>query len=310
MVLFMKRKTKRSVKPRGGKSKARASWRGALSFGLVSFPVQAFNAHLPAEDHVAFHQLHEKCHSRIHYEKVCPLHGQVDQSEIVSGFEYKKGKYVEIEPEELEALRTTKEKALTIDSFIEPAELDPIYFDGRMYLLAPDGPEATEPYAVFLAALEHTEKVGIGQVVMSGKDQAVLLRPYDGALQMALLNYEHEMRSADDVVGDLPTLKATDRKVKLAEQLIASWETKSFDFSNYEDRYFEKVKELIDAKVKGREVVAPEEEEEPSVVNLMDALKKSVARSGVRATTLHMPAAASKKRRPKKRAAARRKRAS
>lgn len=295
--------------PARGKIKARASWRGALRFGLVSFSVQAFNAHLRAEDHVAFHQLHAKCHSRIHYEKVCPLHGTVTQDEIVSGYEYKKGKYVEIDPEQLEAIRTSKEKSLKIDSFIAPDELDPIYFDGRMYLLAPDGAEATEPYAVFLAALEQTGKVGVGQVVFSGKDQVVLLRPYEGALQMVMLNYEHEMRGADDVVGDLPAMKSTDRKVKLAEQLIASWSDDRFDFGKYEDRYFERVKDLIDAKVKGREIVAPDEEEEPSVINLMDALKKSVARSKRPEHTARIPAAAARKRRPAKRKTPRRKRA-
>lgn len=267
-------------KSAGSTHKARASWRGALRFGLVSFPVQAFNAHLPAEDHVSFHQLHKTCHSRIHYEKVCPLHGEVAQDEIVSGYEYKKGKYVEVDPEELDALRTKHEKALSIDGFIAPEDFDPIYFDGRMYLLAPDGAEATEPYAVFLAALQKTGRFGIGQVVFSGKDQLVLLRAYDGALQMAMLNYQHEMRSGDDVVGDLPSVKATDKAVKLAEQLIEGWESKGFDFADYEDRYFERVKELVDAKVKGREIVTPEEEEEPAVINLMDALKKSVAQSG------------------------------
>src|SRR5204862_2841179 len=145
--------------------KHRASWKGNLSFGLVSFPVQAFNALDPEQSDIHFHKLHATCHRRIHYEKVCPIHGRVSNDEIVSGYEYAKGKYVEIEPQELDALRTETERSLTIDAFVEPDAIDPIYFDGRMYYLAPDGTVAEEPYAVVTEALEREGRCGIGQVV-------------------------------------------------------------------------------------------------------------------------------------------------
>src|SRR3954468_3995105 len=121
-----------------GKKKSdsvRASWSGMLRFGLVSFPVQAFNAHAHDAGNVVFHQLHASCHSRIRYEKGCPIHGAVSNDEIVSGYEYRRGQYVEVDPEELGDLRTEAEKALTIDTFIAPDEVDPIYLDGRMYYL-------------------------------------------------------------------------------------------------------------------------------------------------------------------------------
>jgi DNA end-binding protein Ku len=266
--------------------KIRASWAGMLRFGLVSFPVQAFNAREKDAGHVYFHQLHASCHSRIHYEKHCPLHGKVDNDEIVSGFEYRRGQYVEVEPEELDALRTDAQKSLTIDTFIDPDELDPIYFDGRMYYLAPQGAEAREPYAVFLEALEAQEKVGIGQVVFSGRDQVVLLRPYDGALHMAMLNYAAEMRQTKEAVGELPAVRDSNKKVQLAEQLIRAWSSGTFDFSDYVDTYYEKVKELVSAKIEGREIVAPQAEEEPHVVNFMDALRKSLHRPS--RTTAHV----------------------
>ena len=273
-------KTKRKTKTRAKRSQRfRASWKGMLRFGLVSFQVEAFNARRPESGTIAFHQLHKTCHNRIRYEKHCPIHGKVDSDEIVSGYEYSRGRYVEIGPEELDDLRTEHEKALTIDSFVEPDRIDPIYYDGRMYYLAPASAEAGEPYAVFLEALENEGRYGIGHVVFSGKDQVVLVRSYQGALHMAMLNYAAEIRETKEAVGQLPTVRSSDKQVRLAEQLIRSWSDKDFDFADYVDPYLERVKELIEAKIEGRELVEPEEEEEPDVVNFMDALKKSMQRS-------------------------------
>jgi DNA end-binding protein Ku len=254
----------------------RASWRGMLRLGLVAFPVQAFNAHAKEAGTVAFHQLHAECHSRIRYEKMCPVHGEVNNEEIVSGYEYSRGRYVEVEPEELDALRTEKERSLSIDSFIAPEDLDPIYLDGRMYYLAPDGDQAREPYAVVLHAMERKDCYGVGQVVFSGKEQVALVRPYGDALHMALLNYEAEIKDAAEVVGELPRVTTGNRNVRLAEQLIEALTDEDFDFGRYRDTYLEKVRELIEAKVEGREIVMPEQEEEAEVVNLMDALRQSI----------------------------------
>jgi DNA end-binding protein Ku len=273
---------KRSSKRKSSSgSRHRASWRGDLRFGLVTFGVQAINAHMPSKGAISFHQLHADCGRRIHYQKVCPVHGEVENDEIVSAYEYGKGKYVEIEDEELDELRTEKEKALTIDTFIEPDQIDPVYYDGRMYFLIPDGESAFEPYAIFLAALEKQERYGVGQVVFSGKEQVVLVRPYGEVLHMALLNYEAEMRTAEQVSVSLPKRAGEARKVKLAEQIIEQWTEGRFDFSDYVDRSLEKTQALIDAKIKGHDVVKPaEDEDEPDVINLMDALKKSMEHAG------------------------------
>ena len=267
-------KTKKS-KPR---SKHRASWKGHLTFGLVSFPVQAFNAINREQSDIHFHQLHATCHRRIKYKKVCPVHGEVTQDEIVSGYEHHKGKYVEIDPEELDALRSKAERSLTIDAFIEPDEVDPLYFDGRMYYLVPASTAADEPYAVVAEALEREEKVGIGQIVFSGKDQLVLVRPYEGVLHMAMLNFDEEIKPPSEViVTAIKKPKGLTRQIGLAQTLIRNWTASDFDFRQYDDRYRQRVKELIDAKLEGRETVEPrEEEEEEGVINLMDALKRSV----------------------------------
>src|SRR4051794_7382004 len=172
----------------------RASWRGSLAFGLVTFPVEAHNALDRKESDFHFHQTHAECHHRIHYAKICPIHGEVPNDEIVMGYEYKKVKYVELEPEELAQTRSESDRALKIDAFVSPETVDPLYFDGRMYYLIPGDSSANEPFAVILEAMQREERHAIGHLVFSGKDQIVLIRPLEGLLHMAMLNYEAEIR--------------------------------------------------------------------------------------------------------------------
>jgi len=269
---------KRKKKPASSTSAARTrfGWKGNVSFGLVTFAVEAFNALDRSEGDIHFNQLHEKCHSRIRYQKVCPVHGPVESDEIVSGYEHRKGKYIEIDPEELSALRTERERALTIDAFVSPETVDPLYFDGRMYYLLPAGTGAEESYAVIMNAMEQEKRYAVGRVVFSGKDQIVLIRPVEGVLHMAMLNFHAEIRPAAKIAVGLKS-RVDSRQAKLARTLVREWSDDDFDFSQYEDTYREKVQELIAAKVKGQKLVAPEEEEdEPATINLMDALKKSL----------------------------------
>jgi DNA end-binding protein Ku len=259
---------------RGKATGPRASWRGQFRVDLVTFPVQAFNVEKSGGGEYHFHQLHAPCHNRIHYEKVCPEHGPVPNDEIVAGYEYGKGRYIEIDPEELDKLRTKADRALSIDTFIAPEEIDPIYYDGRSYFLFPDGHFAEEPYAVLLAAMRKMNRCGVGQVVFSEKEQLVLVRPGDDCLRMFMLHHYGEVRTPEALKFNPP--KAAANKVKLAESLIDA-ATEPFELSDYTDRYQTRLKQLIDAKLAGHEVVAPEEEEEPEVINLMDALRRSIA---------------------------------
>lgn len=267
-----------SVKPAG----ERSSWKGQLNFGLVSFAVEAFNALNRQKSDVHFHQLHAKCHSRIHYQKVCPIHGEVPNDEIVSGYEVSKGKYVEFDPEELDKLRTESEKALNIDAFIPPETIDPLYFDGRMYYLLPANTGSHEAFSVVVTAMEKEGQYGVGRIVMSGKDQIVLLRPMDGLLHMAMLNYSAEIRPATEMkVTKAKAGKDQAKQLKIAQSLIQQWTDNKFDFAQYKDDYKERVEKLIASKVKGRKIEAPKEEaEEPVTLNLMEALQKSLAKSG------------------------------
>lgn len=290
------RKSSRSASSHRSRGGPRASWKGNLTFGLVSFEVEAFNAVDRSGSDIHFHQLHAECHSRIHYEKVCPVHGQVSNDEIVSGYEVSKGKYIEVDPDELDALRTTTEKALRIDAFVAPGTIDPLYFDGRMYYLVPEAAASHESYSVILAAMQHEEREAVGRIVFSGKDQVVLIRALEGVLHMAMLNYSSEIRPPEQAITRKKKVSATSRQVKLAQTLIKEWSEEDFDFSQYEDTYRERVESLIKAKKKGEKLVAPEEEEEPETINLMEALKRSLEKAGTKKRT-RKPATKKRRRR-------------
>lgn len=269
---------KRSVTASGKSSNKehRASWKGELQIGLVSFPVEAFNALRREAGTVHFHQLHRQCHSRIHYDKVCPVHGKVTQDQIVMGYEYEKDHYVEISTDQLDALRTHEERTLTIDAFVRPDVIDPVYFDGRMYYILPANKTAEKAYSVIVEAIEREECYGIGQVVFSGRQQLALIRPMKQTLQMAMLNYAAEIKLPADITSGIKKWKDWDKQLKLAQTLIRDQLTDDFDFSQYEDTYSEKVEKLIASKVKGKKIVVAKEEKAPATISLMEALKKSV----------------------------------
>jgi DNA end-binding protein Ku len=196
----------------------------------------------------------------------------------VSGYEYRPGKYVEIDPEELDTIKTKKDRALTIDTFVSPETIDPVYLDGRMYYLLPAADSAAEPYSVMVEAMSKEERYGIGNVVIFGKEQLAMVRAISGVLHMAMLNFDEEIRPPAEAKKALPPVRQISRQVTLARALIRNWFKEEFDFTKYDDQYRKRVARLIKAKVAGHEVVKPAEEEpEPDVVNLMEALKRSVA---------------------------------
>jgi DNA end-binding protein Ku len=263
----------------------RSSWRGQFQFGLVSFAVEAMNALDREHGDIHFNQIHAGCHRRIRYQKTCPVHGTIDSSEIVSGYEYKKDHYVELDPEELRSLRLESDQTLKIAAFVQPETVDPLYFDGRMYYLAPVGAAAREPYTIVAGAMANENRYGIGSVIFSGKDQIVLIRPLEGVLHMAMLNYEHEILPPGKVVHAIKPAGTQSRQMQMARTLVKEWTDDDFDFGKIEDTHRDKVQTLIKAKMKGKKIVIPEEKESPVVLNLMEALKKSLAvkpRAGVR----------------------------
>ena len=257
---------------------ARSSWKGFLKLSLVSVPVKAYTATASGGGEVRLNQLHAECHSRINYKKTCPIHGEIPNDQIVSGFEYSKGQYVIVDPEEVEKLRTPDEKAINIDAFVPPGTVDQTYFSGKSYYLIPDGPVGQKPYALLVQGMEEMKRQAVAQVVMHGRDQLVLIRPMEGLLNMAILNYDNQVTKPAAFEEEAPKAKAEPEELKLAKTLIEASSPKQFDFSKYKDHYTDKLTQLIEKKVAGEEVVAPPVHEHAPIINLMDALKESLAK--------------------------------
>lgn len=257
-----------------------------MRLSLVSVPVQAYTSMAPEEGEIHFNQLHEECHSRIRYQKVCPIHGEVPRDEIVSGYEYAKGKYVVIDESEREQARTKSDRTINLDKFVPNDAVDPLYFEGRNYYLVPDGASGQKPYALFHRAMVDAKRVAIGQVALNGRDRLVLVRPLENLLTMSVLSYQSQIKAPSEFDDLAPDVAVKANELKLARTLIDSTSAKNAELESYTDHYTEKLRELVEAKVEGREVVAPPADDEAPVVNLMDALRQSVARSrtGPRAT--------------------------
>jgi DNA end-binding protein Ku len=258
---------------------ARFSWKSFLRLSLVTVPVKGYNAVQTGGGEIHLNQLHEPCHSRIRYKKVCPIHGEVANNEIVSGYEFAKDQYVIVDKSDLEKLRPEAEKAINLDTFVAADAIDPMYLDGRVYYLVPDGPVGRKPYAVLYQAMLETERYAVGQGTFGGKQELVLIRPSDGLLTLSMLHYAAEMRTPADFDEDLELPAVAKQELKLAQTLIDASTAKKFDLGKYENNYTESLKALIDAKVEGKELVAPPQAEEPAVINIMDALRESVARA-------------------------------
>lgn len=256
----------------------RSSWKGFLRLSLVSVPVKAYTAASSSRSEVTLNQLHAECNNRIQYKKTCPIHGEVSNDEIVSGYEFAKGQYVVITPDEIEKVRPQGDKSITIDTFIKTSDLDPIYYD-KTYYLVPDGPIGERPYLVLRDGMAEQDRCAIAQVVISNREQTVLLRALDGLLAMTTLRYDDEVKKPESFADEVPKIQVTDEEIELAEQLIEAKSAKDFDFSKYKDLYTQRLTAVIQAKVEGKEISSPRAQEEPQVINLMDALRESVAKA-------------------------------
>jgi DNA end-binding protein Ku len=269
----------------------RSSWKGYLKLSLVSVPVRGFTANVAASE-IRLHQLHEECHSRIRYQKTCPVHGEVAKEEIVSGYEYAKGEYVVIEPEELSRLRGESEKAITVEAIVSQHTIDPVYFTDKTYYLVPDGAVGQKPFALIQQCLEDEELQAVGRAVLFGREELVLVRPVDRLLALTALKYESEVSHANALHEELEKPHFAREELTLTKKLLEAFEKPKFSLAEFKDHYVEELTQLIEAKVAGEEVVTPQKSEEPHVINLMDALKKSVAaakKNGKRETVARKP---------------------
>ena len=253
----------------------RAIWSGSLSFGLVNVPVKAYVA---VRDHaIHFHQLDKKTGARVEYRKVSSKTGRkLEADDIEKGYEVTKGKYVVVDEAEFEELRPRSTRTIDVTDFVELASIDPIYYENT-YWLGTDGEGAARAYRLLLESMEKKQRVAIGTVVMRNKQYLTAIRPLDGALAMSTMRFADEVVPRDEIDG-IPGagVEPGDREVRLATQIIDSLTTE-WEPARYADTYTDELRELIEAKAKGKDVtVEPEIEPEAKVLDLMEALKASV----------------------------------
>lgn len=256
----------------------RSSWEGFLKLNLLSVPVKAYSTAISGRGKTSFHQLHADCGNRIKHQKVCPVHGEVSKDEIEQGYEYAKGQYIVIDDEELNAIRELDDKSIAIESFIHPDALDPVYCSGRSYYLTPGDKVGQNPYAVIQAVMSKQNRYAIAKVVFSGRQQLALIRPVEDLLVMMLLNFDEQIKKPAAFEDEAPPKsELSPKEIELAKTLIEASTDEKFDYSAYKDEYEAELTSLIEAKAKGKKIVAPRKHgEEPTVINLMDALRKSL----------------------------------
>jgi len=252
---------------------ARPTWKGYLKISLVNVPIKVFPA-TDAGATLSFNQLHGECQTRIQQKRWCPhCEREVANTDLVKGYEFEKGRYVVIDEEDIEKVRVESTRVINLEQFTDDTEIDPIYLE-RPYYLAPDGPVAREAFAVIREGMKG--KAGIGKVALYGREYLIKIQPREKGLIMYTLRHASEVRSMDaiDELSDMPA-KVKPEEIKLAQQVMATFEG-PVDFQSYKDEYQVGLREIIDAKIEGREIVAPEVEAPPKVVNLMEALRKSL----------------------------------
>jgi DNA end-binding protein Ku len=261
----------------------RPVWTGQLRLSLVSMPVKLYSA-TKSGAKLSFNQIHEPTGKRIRYEKVVPGIGPIDTDEIVRGYQVRKGHYVTLTDEELDAVKVEAKKTVELVQFVDACEIDPIYFD-RPYYVAPDGELAEEAFTVVRDALRDSRKVGLGQIVLRGREYIVALKPCNRGMMIETLRFEEELRESDAYFTGLGTGKADKELMTLAEELIEK-KSKPFDPAAFTDSYTDAVRALIKKKQRGKGVLETDDEPEPAagegaeVIDLMAALKKSLGQKG------------------------------
>ena len=259
---------------------ARAYWQGQIRLALVSIPVEIFSA-TKSGSRISFNQIHEPSGKRISYEKVVPGIGPVDRDEIIRGYEISKGNYVLLEDEEIEAVKIESKRTLELVQFVDGCEIDPLYFE-KPYYVAPQDDLAEEAFIVLREALRKAKKVALGQLSVRGREKLVAIKPCGKGLLLETLRYADEVRAGQSFFDNIDEARPKKELLDLANTLIEQ-KSAPFDASEFEDRYSEALKKLIDKKAQSKSKKALiEDVDDPgassgsNVIDLMAALKKSV----------------------------------
>ncbi len=257
----------------------RSIWKGHIRFSLVTIPIRVYSAIDPAET-VHFNQLHRDCNGPIGYDKRCKkCNQQVSTQEIVKGYQYEPDQYVVMDPADFEKVRLESTRIIEIEGFVEASEVHPMLFE-TPYFLGPDNAVGSKAYSLLCEAMKQSGKVGVGKVVLRQREDAVLIAPHESGLVLYSLRYPKELRSIREVpqLDQLPSVEAD--QLKLASHLVETMAT-TLDNIEIRDRYNEALREIIEAKIQGREIVTAVEEIRPAV-DIMTALKQSIEKAKTR----------------------------
>ncbi|MEQ1930740.1 MAG: Ku protein [Parvularculaceae bacterium] len=255
----------------------RAYWKGYLKLSLVACPVKLYSAIASASSRVSFNMIHKDTRNRVMMKYHDPELGEVDRADLVKGYQFEKDKYVVVTPEELDEIQIESSKTVDIDGFVDASDIDPIYLD-TPYYMAPDGPVAEETYAVILEAMKATKKAAIARIVIAGRERLVAIQPKEEGKEkgfvMTTLRSGKEVKEAADAFETLKSTIAPDM-LAMARQIIGQKEI-DFDPRSFVDRYEEAVLTLVKSKIAGGEPIITKAPERGNVINLMDALKRSI----------------------------------
>src|SRR5215211_7729536 len=252
----------------------RANWKGYLKLSLVSCPIALYPASSEREK-IRFHQINRNTSNRIKLQRVDAETGKpVEYEDIVKGYEVGKGQYIEITDEELEAIALESTRTIDIDEFVPKEEIDDLY-NVRPYYIAPEGKVGADAFAVIREVIADMNRVALGRVVLTSREHVIAIEPRDKGLMGTLLRYPYEVRQPDEYFEDIPETKITKDMLDLAKHIV---QTKAghFDPEKFEDRYESALKELLAKKRAGEKISPPAQRQPARVVNLMDALRKSV----------------------------------
>ncbi len=260
----------------------RTIWNGSITFGLVNIPVGMALATKPAarQSDVSFRTLHRECQTPIKQKRWCPTHErEVDRDELVKGWEVAKGQFVIVEDADLEAIeRIDDSKSIEITRFVDLEEVDPIFFDRTYFLVPAQAPAARRPYVLLLNAMRDSGMAAIGRFIQQGKEKFCLIRAKDDALALETLFLDEDVYSEAEISEAVAEAEVRDAELDLARQIIASL-AGDFDASEFTSDYRRDLRAMLEAKLAGEEIARPEPIAPAPVVDLMEALKKSVAQA-------------------------------
>ncbi|MCV9937421.1 Ku protein [Boseaceae bacterium BT-24-1] len=267
----------------------RAVWKGVLKIAEVTCPVSLYTAASTAE-RISFHTLNRKTGNRVHRQFIDEVSGKpVEAEDQVKGYDKGDGDYVILEPEEIAAAIPESDKILTVETFLPCDEIDDIFFD-KPYYVAPSTPVASEAFALIREGMKGQKSAALARTVIFRRMRSILVRPQGNGLIATTLNFDYEVRSAENAFSDVPAIKIDDEMLELAEHIIKT-KAGAFDPKSYDDRYESALAELVQAKIEGRKIKPHKRPEPTKVVNLMEALRQSAKASGGKSATKSKPAA-------------------